>query len=102
MLELALEWVDANAGVELSELARMAEMSIADLNELVEYGALEPLTDCSAPLFFPVDCLSALRTAARLRRDYDMDLFAMAIMLDYLHQIEVLQEQVRLLQASSH
>jgi chaperone modulatory protein CbpM len=40
-----------------------------------------------------------LRTAAKLRQDFDLDLFTVAILLGNLSRIEILQRQVQQLQA---
>jgi chaperone modulatory protein CbpM len=40
-----------------------------------------------------------MRTAAKLRLDFDLDLFTVAILLEKLIQIELLERQVQALQA---
>ena len=44
-------------------------------------------------------CVTPLRTAGRLRQDFDLDLFTVAMLLGYLHRIEVLENELRCLQA---
>ena len=48
---------------------------------------------------FSVECLAPLREAARLRRDFDLDLFALAVLLDYLARIDTLERQLHSLQS---
>jgi chaperone modulatory protein CbpM len=77
-------------------------MSRAELDELVEYGALSPINTSLEGDLFRVDCISPLRTAGKLRRDFDLDLFVVVILMDYLNRIETLEVQVRSLQARNH
>ena len=69
------------------------------MTELVDYGALRTLPAAGAEPVFSAECLPALRRATRLARDFDLDLFTMALLLQYLDRIEVLERQVRSLRA---
>jgi len=85
--------------IGIAELADACAMSCAELEELVEYGALVPLSPlCDEPAF-AVEWLQPLRIACKLRRDYDLDLFVVVIVMDYLHRIEILEAGLRGLEA---
>lgn len=96
-------WLDEVQSVTLPELARVCGIRDADVDELVEYGALQPLhaapTEAGRPLLFSADCITRLRTASRLRQDFDLDWFAVALLLEHLQRIETLEQQVRSLRA---
>lgn len=92
-------WTDVRDTVTAAELARSCGLDTDEVRELLEYGALRPLPYTSSEPLFSADVLPALREAARLRRDFDLDLFAVAMLLGYLDRIEVLERQVRSLQA---
>lgn len=96
-----LECVLLNDGetISLTELARCCAMSEAEIDELVDYCALVPLPAASSERFFSVQWVSPLRAAGKLRIDFDLDLFTVAIMLGNLNRIEVLERQVQQLQA---
>lgn len=100
MTELLVElnWPDASESVNLTELAQACTLDANELSELVEYGALLPLQQQPEPRF-SVHCIAPLRTAARLLRDFDLDLFSVSMLLEYLNRIEALEQQVRTLQA---
>ncbi|MDP3699415.1 MAG: chaperone modulator CbpM [Hylemonella sp.] len=100
-LHLECEWLDAGQVLNLAELSRICGMSSAELDELVEYGALSPLKADQPEPQFPAQYIPRLRTAGKLRRDYDLELFAVAIVLDYLDRIETLEAQLRALQAGN-
>jgi len=98
-LHLEWQWLDAGESIDLNELARACEMSAAELAELIEYGALSPISENQTEPVFPAHYIAPLRTAGKLRRDYDLDLFTVALLMDYLRQIETLEGQLRSLQA---
>jgi chaperone modulatory protein CbpM len=99
MQTLEPEWMDSVEPLALDEVARMTGLPAAELDELLDYGALTPLEPEGGILLFPLHCVTPLRRAARLRRDYDLDLFAMVVVLDQLRRIESLEQQLHTLTA---
>lgn len=91
--------LEARQAVSLQELARMSGLSEPDIRELVEYGELSVLDADAAEPAFAADCVVQLRQAARLQRDFDLDLFATGLLLGYLRRIAALEEQLRSAQA---
>lgn len=91
--------LDTGTTITLTELAQCCGMSAAELDELVDYNALTPVTDTAAERTFSAYWVMPLRTAAQMRLDFDLDVFTVAIVLGQLIQIELLQRQVRSLQA---
>jgi chaperone modulatory protein CbpM len=65
----------------------------------MEYGALAPLERDRPDPLFSLEGVGGLRRAARLRRAFELDLFAVALLLDYLNRIDVLERQLKSLQA---
>jgi chaperone modulatory protein CbpM len=93
-------WLEPQRRVDESELTRMCELTSAELDELVEYGALVPMLDEAAAVRqFSAGCVGPLREVARLRAHYDLDLFTVGLLLGYLQRIAHLEQQVRTLQA---
>jgi chaperone modulatory protein CbpM len=90
-------WLDAQRAVGEAELAHMCELSVAEVGELVDYGALMPRE--TEPRQFSAACIAPLREAVRLRRHYDLDLFTVSLILGYLQRIMQLEQQLRGLQA---
>lgn len=91
--------LDTTQIITLQELAECSGMSAADLDELMDYNALAPLPDTAPDVVFSAHWAVPLRTAAKLRIDFDLDLFTVAILLGKLLQIEMLERQVQSLQA---
>ena len=93
-------WLDPLRRIDQAELAHLCSLSIAELDELVEYGALLPApAEGSGLRQFSGTCVAPLREAARLRSLYDLDLFTVSLLLGYLQRITQLEQQLRSLQA---
>jgi chaperone modulatory protein CbpM len=100
-MKLQLEWIwlDATEVIGAAELARICGLSTSELDELVDYGALAPLPADEGEPVFSAECVGSLRKACQLRLDFDLELFSVALMLGYLHRIELLERQLLALQA---
>ncbi len=92
-------WLDARETLTMAELCRACGLSAAELDELVEYGVLTPLPQRPSERVFSADCVVPLRTAGRLKQDFDLDLFAISILLGYLNRIDELEREVKSLRA---
>ena len=93
-------WLDPQRRIDLPELAHMCRLSPAELDELVEYGALVPVPGESAGARqFSASCVAPLREAERLRSWYDLDLFTVSLLVQHLQRIAQLEQQLRHLQA---
>jgi chaperone modulatory protein CbpM len=98
-------WLDATEPVTISELSRCCGMSTFELDELVDYKALPilPPPQSQSPLMFErlfsAEWVTPLREVGKMRQDYDLDLFTVAMLLGHLNRIELLEKKVRYLQA---
>lgn len=92
-------WLDARETLTAAELSRACGLSAAELDELIEYGAVSPIRRNESERIFSADCVLPLRAAGRLRQDFDLDMFAVAILLGYLNRIEELEREVKSLRA---
>lgn len=93
-------WLDPYRRIEQPELATMCSLTVTELDELVEYGALVPLAaDRTGLRQFSASCVPPLREASRLRTHYDLDLFTVSLVLGYLQRIAQLEHQLRGLHA---
>jgi len=92
-------WTDNQDTVSLTELSRCCGLTEEELDDLVAYRALLPVSPATTEHVFSVQWVMPLRNAAKLRVDYDLDMFTVAILLDKLTRIEMLQRQVHSLQA---
>lgn len=92
-------WLDSRETVNLAELSRVCGMNTDELAELVDYGALAPVESNAQGSLFSADCIVQLRTVCKLRLDFDLDVFTVAVLMGYLDRIDELERQVRSLRA---
>ena len=97
--KVEVTWLDSRETVSMAELSGICGLTEAELRELMEYGALAPVDRQQPEPVFSSERIGGLRRAARLRRDFELDLFAVALLLDYLDRIEALERQIRSLEA---
>jgi chaperone modulatory protein CbpM len=92
-------WLDTEETVTRTELCQCCGLSAEDLNELLDYCALQPVESSAEEPMFSAGWVEPLRAAGKLRVDFDLDMFTVAILLGNLNRIESLERQVRSLQA---
>lgn len=92
-------WLDTRETITLSELSDCCGMSEAELDELVDYCALVPATPINQQRAFSAHWVAPLRSVSKMRADFDLDIFTVAILLGNLNRIEALERQVHSLQA---
>ena len=101
MLEAHIDCIslDATETVNLGEMAECCGMTAAELEELVDYKALIPLNKASAERIFSAHWVMSLRTVSKLRVDFDLDIFTVAMVLSQIDRIAQLERQVQSLRA---
>jgi hypothetical protein len=91
--------LDAQTEITWTELVAASGLPEGEVRELVQYGALEP-RDPNAPRWtFAAQSLTVVRTASRLRRDFELDPHGVSVVLCYVERIERLEAEVRSLRA---
>ena len=101
------QWLHEQAEISAEQLAELTGLSPDLLRELVDYGALVPV-NAEAPVdaeppdvqiseqwSFAADCVVAVRTARRLRDDFDLDPNALSVALMLIERIQKLEAQLR-------
>lgn len=86
--------LDEQTELTLNELCHACSSSAEWVIELVEQGALEPVGREQSQWRFTVTSLQRVHTAMRLQRDLGVNLAGIALALDLLDEIKVLQARV--------
>lgn len=98
-----IEAQHGTALLTLSELCQRCGVHAELIVEMVEYGVVEPVRRESGQRWlFADDALLRLQRAQRLRRDLQLDLPGLALSLDLLDEIALLQRQVDSLRQQLH
>lgn len=92
-------WLEECRALSSSELVERSGLSEEELRELVDYGALVPINSQEGQWTFSGDCILTVRTACRLRDDFDLDPHALALAISFLDRIRDLEAQLRELRA---
>ena len=92
-------WLDERGAVTLVELSQCSGLSEGELRDLVELGALEPLDAEASEWSFTAQCISAARTARRLRNDFELDSQGLALVLSLLERVQELENAMQRLNA---
>lgn len=91
--------LDTVTEITWMQLVSASGLPEVDLRELVRYGALVP-RDPDAPTWtFEARWLVVARTASRLKHDYELDPYAVSVLLSYVERIESLESELRVLRA---
>lgn len=96
-------WLDERQQFSLTELAELSGLSAAELQHLVECEAVLPVTavEAASEAHFSAECLALVRTASRLRNDFDLDANGLALTLRLLNRIRELEAELLYLHAQS-
>lgn len=94
-----VSWMHESQRVTVDELAAMTGLSEAELVELVDAGAVVPLDFQATQWTFAADCVPAVRQAARLRDELELDMHALVVAMKLLAQIDELRREVAALRA---
>lgn len=92
-------WLDECGELTIVELTHCSGLTIDEVRELVDLGALVPTSQRGTEPLFPAACIAAVRAAARLRRDFEVDARGLALALTLLERIESLETELRAIAA---
>ena len=83
-------WLEARSDYTASDLAQTAGVPVELLIELSECGAL-PARTVQGSALFKAECIALLRTARRLRDDFDLDANGLAVAVSLLRRMRALE-----------
>ena len=83
----------------LEELVEISGLPESELRELVEYGAIAPVDPAAAHWRFTGRCVVTMRTASRLRADFELEPHGVALVISLLDRIGELESELGRLRA---
>jgi len=87
--------------LSMAEVSDWCQIAQDEVRELMDYGALQSDMVVGDQVFFAVQRVRSLKVACTQRRDYDLDLFSVALAVGYLQEIDALKQQIAVYQAHS-
>ena len=93
--------LDTIAEVTWKQLLHSSGLPESELRELVRYGALIPRNPDAPVWTFEARWLVVAKTASRIRRDFELDPYAVSVVLSYLERIGRLEDEIRALRAQA-
>jgi chaperone modulatory protein CbpM len=94
-------FLDESGAVSVAQLIEQSGLTEAELQVLVDCGALAPRNIAAASWSFSARCVVTARTARRLRDDFALDdAHAVAIVLRFMQRIDALERELRAREAS--
>jgi hypothetical protein len=91
--------VDELGEITFAQLIEYSGMDDAELRELVDYGALVPVDPATSSWIFRADTVTIARNAGRLRREFDLDMHGISVLLRFIERIADLEAELRALRA---
>ncbi len=85
-----------NMVFSIHEVGMFCNLSFDEVQELLEYGAISCDSDIENEQQFNRPIVLMLQTANQLRKDYDLDLFTIVLIMDFLKKIERLEQRLAL------
>ena len=92
-------WLHERLKLALEELCELSGLSETELRELVDCGVLAPIDADARNWAFGADRLVVARGARRLRKDFDLDPNALALVVALLERVHDLEKKLRDLRA---
>jgi len=92
--------LDETGSLSIAQLVEQSGLTEADLQVLVECGALLPRDTSASQWTFSSRCVVTARTARRLRDDFALDdVHALAVVLRFHERVVALEQELRRLRA---
>ena len=95
---LWIETVPAGGAWTLAALSELCGLTAGELRELIDYGALRPENPevvTEERWVFGAHCAVTVRTAVRLRRDFELDPPGLALVLTLIERIRTIEDDLR-------
>ncbi|GIX22578.1 MAG: MerR family transcriptional regulator [Gammaproteobacteria bacterium] len=88
---LAAELIDDRPSVSMRALCRLCRVDAAWVSELVEEGVLQPSGEGPLNWRFDAHALRRARLARRLQRDFELNVTALALVVDLIEEVQRLR-----------
>jgi chaperone modulatory protein CbpM len=88
-------WLNEADVCSIEHLAEVSGLSQDELRDLMESGVIVPAEDAGGTLAFPLHYIVTVKTARRLRDDFELDRNGLVMALTLLRRIQSLETELR-------
>ncbi|HEX5538592.1 MAG TPA: chaperone modulator CbpM [Methylophilaceae bacterium] len=88
-------WLDEQHEVSIAELAQLSGLTMTEIQELIDNGALVPVQPEKRPLTFRSTYIVLVKSVSRLRDAFELDTSTLSLTLILLERIRLLQDQLK-------
>jgi chaperone modulatory protein CbpM len=92
-------WLNDTDVCQIEHLAEVSGLSIEEIEDLIENGVIVPAEPSAPPRFFQLRYVMTVKTARRLRDDFELDRHGVTLALTLLRRIGELEAELNTLQA---
>jgi chaperone modulatory protein CbpM len=92
-------WLNQGGSLTMVHLSEVSGLDRAELQVLVDSGALTPLAESGDSTAFASDAVLAARTARRLRDDFELNPDGLALAMRLLQRVALLEQELERLRA---
>lgn len=94
-------WLNGSGSCTLVHLAEVSGLDSAELQMLVDSGALRPLEEAGDPPSFAPAAMQSARIARRLRDDFELNPGGLALAMRLLERVDALERELERLRAGT-
>lgn len=92
-------WLNETDFCRIEYLAEVSGLSMEEIEDLIENGVITPAEPSAEPRVFQLHCVVTVKTARRLRDDFQLESHGLTLALTLLRRISDLQATLNALQA---
>lgn len=92
-------WLNESGQCTMVHLAEVSGLNSAELQSLVDSGVLSPLPAAEDSLAFSTSAMLVVRTARRLRDDFELSPVGLALAMQLLERIHTLDQELERVRA---
>lgn len=92
-------WLNDTGVCRIEHLIEVSGLSLDEIEDLIHTGVIAPTDASASTYFFELRYVLTVKTARRLRDDFQLDANGVALALTLLRRIDALEQEVDTLQA---
>lgn len=95
---MTVEVFDEDYRISLDELRSMLNVEDDFIEQLLDFGLIEPIEASEENLYFDAHAFQRIHTALRLQRDLHINIEGIALALELLEELHELRERINVLE----